>query len=463
MNLQSISMTKIIGFVASVAAAALLAPGAGAQDLIHKAAPQTRPIVIEHATIHTVSSGVIHDGSLWFSGGVIRGIARPGESLVGLFPASPIRINAAGMHVYPGLVSGMTGLGLTEISAVNMTNDSNEQGANTPEVKAVVAINPDSTLFPVARSNGVLVAGVAPGGGTIAGRAGVVRLDGWTWEDMTINDNVGLVISWPRLAPFRSPFLPASFNAKAQLKRSKETLSRIDALFDEAEAYFAARDADPSIPTDVRLDALRSAIEGTSRVFIQASEMEQIESAVSWAVKRGLKPVIVGGNDAPKVAALLKRHDVPVMLSGALRTPSRRDSPYDEAFTAPIALQEAGVAWCISSGGGASNERNLPYQAAASVAYGLDPDAALRAITLSTAEILGVDDAYGSIDEGKSATLFLADGDILDVRTHVLDAFIDGRRIDLRNKQTALRDKYRDKYRQLGLIQTSGDQSGSGG
>lgn len=445
-----------------VAAVSFAGADASAQDLVHKAPPQTRPVVIENATIHTISNGVIENGSLWFEAGVIRGVAGPGEALNANFSAPPVRINAAGMHVYPSLISGMTSLGLTEIGAVEMTNDTNEQGAFTPEAKAVVAINPDSTLIPVARSNGVLVAGVAPGGGTIAGRAGVIRLDGWTWEDMAIDDDAGLVISWPRVRPFRSPFFSSSMSDEEQMKRAKEALGQIDAMFDKAQAYFAARAADPSVPEDVRLEALRGAIEKGEPVFIDASEMEQIQSAVSWAVKRGLHPVIVGGTDAPKTIDILKRHNVPVMLSGAHRTPSRRDSPYDEAYTSAARLQSAGVRWCIESGGGASNERNLPYEVAGYVAYGLDPDAALRAITLSTAEILGVADRYGSIEPGKSATLFIADGDILDVPTHVLDAFIDGRRIDLRNKQTELRDKYLEKYRQLGLIPTSGD-SGSAG
>ncbi len=454
------ALTKTtLSTLAAATALGAVAQAARSQDLIHKAPPQTRPVVIENATIHTVSHGVIENGSLWFEGGVIRGIAREGESLDATFSAPPVRINAAGLHVYPGLVSGLTSLGLTEIGAVDMTNDTNEQGDFTPEVRAVAAINPDSTHFPVARANGVLVAGVAPSGGTVAGRAGVIRLDGWTWEDMTITDNAGLVMSWPRVRPFRSPFLPPSMTEEAQRKRAKKALASIDAFFDKAEAYFRAKEADPSIPTDIRLEALRDAIEGRTPVFINANDMEQIQSAVSWAVKRGLKPVIVGGRDAPKCVDILKKHDVPVLLSGAHRTPSRRDAPYDEAYTSATALEDAGIRWAVVSGGGSSNERNLPYQAAAFVAYGLSPEAALRAITLSTAQILGVDQAYGSIEEGKSATLFIADGDILDVRTHVLDAFIDGRRIDLRNKQTMLRDKYLDKYRQLGLIPTNGDES----
>ena len=201
------------------------------------------------------------------------------------------------------------------------------------------------------------------------------------------------------------------------------------------------------------LSRLRPAIEGRTPVMLDANEMEQIQAAVSWAVDRGLRPVLVGGRDADKVASLLIEHDVPVVVEGTHSLPGRRDAAYDERFTLPARLHEAGLTVCIANGGGSSSERNLPYQAATAVAYGLPHEIGIRAITLTPAEVLGVADQYGSIQSGKSATLIVTDGDPLEITTQVHEAFIDGRRVNLTNKQRELRDKYREKYRQLGEIE----------
>ncbi|MFG0273736.1 MAG: amidohydrolase family protein, partial [Phycisphaerales bacterium] len=360
-------------------------------------------------------------------------------------------IEARGRHVYPGLIGAASSMGLVEIGSLPDTIDSSETGAFTPEVQANTAVNPDSTHIPVARSNGVLLVGVWPGGGSISGRGSVMRMDGWTWEDMTVRADAGLVISWPNMRTVDSPFVRMS--AEQQRQRTDTVIASMNALFDEAEAYFAALEADPTMDIDVRLEGLRPAIEGRTPVMLDANETEQIQAAVSWAVGRGLRPVIVGGRDADKVASLLRRHDVPVIVEGTHSLPGRRDAAYDDAFTLPARLHEAGLTVCISSGGGSSNERNLPYQAATAVAHGLPHDAAIRAITLTAAEVLGVDDEYGSIQSGKSATLILTDGDPLEITTNVHEAFIDGRRVNLTNKQRELRDKYREKYRQIGEIE----------
>ncbi|RMH25260.1 MAG: imidazolonepropionase [Planctomycetota bacterium] len=437
----------------SIAAGAclVLAGAAGAQDLVHKAPPQSRPVVIEHATIHTGTGDVIENGTIVFDDGVITQVVGAGQRV--RTPRNAEVIDATGKHVFPGFVSAVTSLGLVEVNAVRATVDSSEVGAVTPEVRGAVAVNPDSTLIPVARTGGVLTAGVFPSGGAIPGRASVMRLDGWTWEDMTIDDAAGLIINWPRVRPFNSPFVRQS--AEEQRKRSREQIERITTMVDAARAYYAAKDADPTIETDLRFEAMRDAIRGDDPVFLFAQEYEQIVSGISWALDKGLRPILVGGADALLAADLLKSNDIPVILTGTHRLPGRRDAPVEETYTLPIELDAAGVQWCLSTGGGsfgAANERNLPLHAAACVAYGMTPERALRAITLDAARMLGVGDRLGSIERGKAATLVIADAAPLDYTMRAEAAFIDGRRIDLTNKQTELRDKYRDKYRQLGLI-----------
>lgn len=438
--------------LAGALGAVAIAAGAFGQDLTHKVPAQDRPIIIENATVHTVTGNVIQGGSIVFENGVIRQVLGAGERPRVRGDAE--RIDATGKHVYPGFVSAVTGLGLVEVSAVRATVDSSEVGDMTPEVRGAVAVNPDTTLIPVARSNGVLTAGVFPSGGVIPGRASALRLDGWTWEDMAIRDDAGLIINWPNVRPITAPWMNQS--EEEQRKRTAERIANIAEMFESARAYFAAKQADPSLPTDVRFEAMRSAIDGETPVFIFAQEYEQIVSGLTWAIDQNLNPVLIGGRDALLAADLLKANDIPVVLTGTHRLPSRRDAPYDEAYRLPVELENAGVRWCLSTGGGsfgASNERNLPYHAAACVAYGLSPETALRSITIDPAEILGIGGVVGSLEAGKAATLVVADGHPLELTTNVEMAFIDGRRIDLSNKQTKLRDKYRDKYRQLGEIE----------
>ena len=431
---------------------ALTAP-ASAQDLTRTAPPQSVPVYITGATAHTVTGGVIENSVIAFEDGRITLVGSAAEVLPAmLIPAEATVIDATGKHAYPGLIAPATTLGLTEIAAVRATRDHTETGDFTPEVRAASAVNPDSTLIPVARSNGILLFGSFPTGGRVPGRASVMRAEGWTWEDMTVADDAGLIVTWPSVRAGYSRF--GERDAAEQAQRLRDDMDELDAFFDAAEAYHAARAADPGHPADIRLGAMARVLPGDGQrpVFINANDADQITSAVAWCVKRSLKPVIVGGRDAALCAALLAEHDVPVILRGTHVTPKRSDSPYDEPFTTPATLQAAGVRWCMDSADRDGNVRNLPYEAGRAAAFGLDPAAALRSLTLSTAEILGIAADYGSIEVGKSATLFLASGDCLEVTTTIEAAFIDGRAIDLSNKQTHLRDKYREKYRQLGII-----------
>lgn len=427
---------------------------ANAQDLATKAPEQERPIALVGATVHTMAGDVIEDGVVAFVNGDIIGVGARDQG-AGAVPrgARIIDLSGQGLHVYPGLIGANTLMGLMEIGAVRATLDYNEVGDMTPEVRASIAVNPDSTIIPVTRSNGILTVGVLPTGGTIPGRASVLRMDGWTSEDLTIDDDAGVILNWPSVQIQHGWWVRSS--DEEQRERMREQLQRIDEAFDEAEAYLALREADPETPTDLRWEALRGVIEGGDRLLIRANELDQIRSAVTWASGRGYKATIVGGMDAPKCADLLKRHDVWVLVTGTHRLPNRRDDEYDWSYRVPQMLEGAGVTWCLGASGGnfeTPHERNLPYHAATAVAYGLDHDTALEAITIDAAKILGVDDELGSVEIGKAATLIVTDGSPLEITTEITRAFIDGREIDLSNKQTILADKYREKYRQLGLI-----------
>lgn len=429
--------------VALVLGSCSLGAVASAQDLIPKAAPQTAPILIQGATLHTVSGEVIEGGDLLFTDGKITEIG------LGLAASEVQVIDGKGKHVYPGLVAATSTVGLTEIGAVDMTIDTSEAGSLNPEVYAAVAVNPDSWHIPVARRNGVLVAGVFPQGGRVPGRVSAMQMDGWTWEDMALERDAGLSVSWPFMGT-----VPARFRRfRRGSSDPKVEIEKLDDLFAAAKAYLAAKAADETIATDMRYEAMGPVLRAEKPVYISLSSRQQAESALTWANKHGLKPVIVGGGNVMTYVDLLKLHDAMVAINGTFKMPQRRDLSYASTFELPAQLEAAGVRWCMAnSDRDSSNLRNLPYEAAAAVPFGLSREAALRAITLSAAEFLGVADRVGSLEQGKDATLFITDGDPLELTTKIEHAFVQGRQVVLEDKQTGLAAKYRTKYKQQGLI-----------
>ena len=429
----------------------LAAAGASAQSREVPAPPQDHPIVVTGAVVHTVTGPTFASGYVAFNDGRIIDI---GDGEPPTLPWAEI-VDARGLHVYPGLISCETTLGLIETGSISVTRDYSETGDVTPEVRAAVAINPDSDLIPVTRANGILTAMVTPRGGIVSGRSSLIRLDGWTWEQMAIEADAGLVINWPRTEPDlrtsrRREAKPE--NEKEQRKEIGERLEAIERLFDDAIAYYRSADADPKQASDLRYEAMREVIGGLKPVFVRASSRGQIESAVAWAARRNLDIVIVGGREADEAAQLLRTHDVGVIITGLHHLPQHRDDPYDTPFTLPARLYEARIRFAIASGTGSAHERRLNHNAATAVAYGLPYTEALNAVTIRAAEILGLGASHGSLEVGKAATLIVTTGDPLEITTETLVAFIDGRRIDLGNRHKALYEKYLEKYRQLGLI-----------
>ncbi|MDP7070125.1 MAG: amidohydrolase family protein [Phycisphaerales bacterium] len=419
-----------IRYAASVMAAVLICAGSAAgQSRQIPAAPVDGPTILVGGTIHPVTTPPLEDGWIAFEDGRITLVGR-GDSPV-IDNATVIDLN--GRHVYPGLIAADSILGLVETGMAEVTHDHNEHGSYTPEARAIVAINPDSDLIPVTRAAGILTALTVPDGGKLPGQAAVIRLDGWDWEDMAITPSAALVIEWPSISRGG--------------KGSSRQLAEIDSFFEEAEAWLAAADADPSLPRDSRAEAMRAAVQATQPVLIKASTAGQIATAVAWAKQRGLDPIILGGEEADEVASLLIEAGVPVIVRGVHRYPRSRNRDPDEPHTLPVRLRDKGVRFCIAPRDRPAHLRNLPHHAATAVANGLTPDEGLRAVTIDAAEILGVGDQLGSLEPGKAATLIVTTGDPLQIRTRVEQAWIDGRPVDLTSRHTQLRDKYTQKYK----------------
>ncbi|PZR76925.1 MAG: hypothetical protein DLM73_01175 [Chthoniobacterales bacterium] len=363
-------------------------------------------------------------------------------------PAGAEVIDATGKHVYPGLINANTVLGLVEIGAVRATVDVEESGGINPNVRSATSINPDSELIPVARNSGVLTALSVPEGGLLSGQSAVLRLDGWTPEEMTIRSPAAMHLRWPNLTIDRNPHARKSI--KDQQKEIDKAQKQIRDAFQNARAYWQARkNPSPDFKSDLRWDAMMPIFEGKLPLFVHAGTLAQIEAALAWAKEARLKIVLVGGNDAWRVASQLKESDTAVIVGPSTSLPPRRDDAYDSALSNAAKLHEAGVRFCIASNGrGAeTNERNVGYEAALAASLGLPKDEALKAVTLYPAQILGLADRLGSLETGKAATLIVTNGDPLDFPTQVEAAYIDGRKIDLTTRQTRLRDKYREKYK----------------
>lgn len=422
----------------------LLTCSSPASDQI-PAKPQDHPIAITNVTIHPVSGPIIERGTVLFDKGKIVALGN-----IATFPPATEVIDATGKHVYPGLISPDTYIGLTEIGAVRASNDYSEIGRINPNVRAEVAFHPESEIIPVTRANGILTVATAPRGGLISGTGAMMMMDGWTWEDMTLRAPSALYVNWPDMNISRGPRVQQP--EEEQKKQRDKNIRELADAFSDARAYMTAkrsegRDGLPYHEVDARWDAMIPVLEGKVPVVVWAYDMQQIEAAVAWADKEGIRLIIGGGYDAWRVADLLKRKNIPVLAAGTHRMPVRRFEAYDEPFVLPKKLHDAGLQFAIITQDDAAHERSLPYQAARAAAYGLPKDEALKALTLYPAQIFGVADRVGSLETGKDATLIVTNGDPLEIICNVEQAFIQGRKVDLSSRHTMLYEKYKEKYR----------------
>jgi imidazolonepropionase-like amidohydrolase len=408
---------------------------------------QDHPIALVGGTIHTVTGAVIENGTIVFDKGKITAVGTAVS-----MPAGTEKIDVTGKHIYPGLINSASNIGLIEIDAVRSTNDITETGRINSNVRAEVAVNPESELIPTTRANGVTVSHVIPGGPLIAGKTAAMMMDGWTADEMTLKAPVGLYVSWPNMRISRSPFSRQS--EEDQKKAIDNSMKELKNAFDDARAYLKAKKADKeNHQTDLRWEAFAPLFEQKASLIVSANEVSQIQSAVQFAKDQNVRLVIHGGRDSWKVAGLLKDNNVSVIVDPIHDLPNRRSEEYDIPFTVPVKLYNAGVLFSISGGGGGTmNERNIGFQAATASAYGLPKEEALKSITINAAKVIGIDALVGSLETGKDATLIVTTGDPLEIMSNVEMEFIQGKKIDLRSRHTELWKKYEEKYRQMGIV-----------
>jgi len=402
------------------------------------AAAQT--LAIQGGTVHPVS-GPSYSGTVVVRDGLIEAAGAGVEA-----PSDAEVIDATGLHVYPGLFNAFTSVGLVEIGSIAATQDDSELG-DTPHLRALEAVHPASEIIPVTRANGITHVLSAPGGGPWAGQASAILLDGWTVEEMAIAPSVGVVLEWPSLETREFDFSTFSVREKKFSEAKKDYDRTIDELgewIDAARQYdhaLSAAGSGATVEENHALEAVAKLTRGELPLIVLADRARAIRDAVAFAGQHGLRLVLASGRDAAQEAELLAEKGVPVILGAVQALPVQEDDAYDGPFTAPGGLERAGVPIAFGTFD-SSSARVLPYEVATAVAFGLDPEAALRALTLGAAEILGLDDRLGSVDAGKWANLIVTDGDPLEVRTAVRHVIIRGRDVDLANRHSRSYELY---------------------
>lgn len=406
---------------------------------------QSKSVLILNATAHLGNGTIIENSAIGFVDGKINLVAD--ARVIRLASGSyDIIIEASGKHVYPGFIAPNSTLGLVEIDAIKSSDDEDEIGSMNPNVRSIIAYTADSKVIETVRPNGILMAQITPRGGIISGSSSIVQLDAWNWKDAMIKENDGMHMNFP--ATFRrsgSWFEPGSIEPN---KDYAKQILELSTFLSNAKAYLG----ESSKERNLVLEATKGLFDGSQTLFINANEEKQIIDAVQFAKENGVKKmVIVGGYEAYKTAELLQKNNIGVLLKRVHDMPENEDDDVDLPYKSAKLLTDKGVLVGLENSGSMErmNTRNLPFLAGTCAAYGLDKEQALQLITSNTAKILGIDAQCGTLEQGKDATLFISEGDALDMRTNKLtNAFIQGRMISLETHQTRMNEKYKTKYNQ---------------
>jgi imidazolonepropionase-like amidohydrolase len=408
---------------------------------------------IRGGTVVTVSGADIPNGTVVISGGKITAVGGGANVQV---PANAQVINATGLMVYPGMIETGSSIGLSEIGqGAVATVDISEVGSFNPNAQAFYGIDPHSAHIGVARVVGITTVVSRPTGGILSGQAALMNLAGDTPPKMAVIPKLALVVELPRSGFGGRGFARAAAlqqGAPADANRVRQAqMDSLRKLLRDADAYGKAQDAyakDKTIPRpahDVVLESMLPALRGQMPVIFPADRANDIRDAVNFAEEMHLKPIILGGEQSPQVAAFLKQHNVPVVVTAVMHLPSREDDPYDINYSIPAKLSAAGVTFAISTGDKGSEVRTLPYNAGMAAAHGLSKTDALKAVTLWPAQIFGVGDRMGSIEVGKMANIVVTTGDMLEAKVDTKYLFIDGRNVPLDTKHTQLNAQFKDR------------------
>lgn len=419
---------------------------AHSQSNVLPAPKQSQPIAITGATVHVGNGQVLNNATVVMVDGKITAVGANVQ-----IPAGAQKIDAAGKHVYPGLILSSSNLGLVEISSVRATNDVREIGDMNPDVHSITAYNVDSKVINTLRSNGILLANVVPEGGILSGTSSIVQLDAWTNKDAAYKTDEGIHLNMPllmtppnRFGGFGGGVGGPNAQQPDPVKEGLDKIDKIKSFFREAKAFNSETEHSE---TNLKYESVKGLFDKSQKLYVHANTVKQMLVALDFVKEFGFDVVIVGGSESWQIPDLLKQNNVSVILSQMHSLPTSADDDVDQPYKTPFILQKAGVTFAINDEDGSNRGRNLMFNAGTAAAYGLTKEQALQAITLNAAKCLGIDKQTGSIEVGKDANIIISDGDILDMRTsQVTHAFIQGRNIDLNDKQKQLNDRYLKRY-----------------
>ncbi len=415
---------------------------------------QDKSVLIFGGITHVGDGQIINNSVIGFTDGKIDLIASSEENwtdkLLNMFSDSNNKkydtiINASNHHIYPGIIALNSNLGLVEVDAVRASVDDDEAGTYLPEIRSIIAYNAESKAVESMRPNGVLVAQVAPNGGIISGSSSVVQLDAWNWEDAVIKYDQGLHINWPSPYTFGRWWLGEDRGLKANNNYNKQ-VNDLKEFFDKSKANM---NLDKSM--NLKSRAMKAIFEGESTVYLYADDEKEIVDGVLFFKNFDIKKiVIVGASEAKNQLDFIKENNIPVVVKQPYRFPQSVDSDPRETFMLAKKMIDKGILVSIDPSGAPQSRvsiRNLPFYAGSFSSYGIDKEVALSMITLNPAKMLGIDNEFGTLEIGKSATLFISKGDALDIiSNNVTHAFISGRNISLETHQTRLWRRYSNKY-----------------
>ena len=395
-------------------------------------------LLVKNAEIHCGNGQVISKGFLWVKSGKIESIGSMDQ-----MPnvSATQTIDASGKMMYPGLIAMNTGLGLIEIEAVRATADFREVGYFNPNIRSLIAYNTDSEIIPTVKSNGILYAQITPQGGRISGQSSVVRLAADNWEDAQVKADNGIHLNWPNR--YQRSYWWSDNSESGQNKNYHRDLEGLQLFMEGSLSYYQTKER---TQINQRFEAMKGLFDQSKQLYIHTDEAKSIMEAFEFFKKYNIKPVFVGAAEAGKIISYIKENKIQLILINVQSLPNQDDDDIDLPFKLPSLLHSQGISFALSVEG-SWQQRNLMFHAGQAVSFGLDKEAAISAITLFPAQILGIDKEVGSLEKGKKASFILSKGDILDMRTsQVEEAFIDGKPIDLNDKQKDLYKKYKEKF-----------------
>ena len=406
---------------------------------------QNQPVLIYNALIHIGDGNTIEKGFVSFENGKIAEVSSEDLDLESDAYQNYLKINANGNHLYPGLILPNSKVGLEDISAVRATVDHTEVGELNSNIRSLIAFNTDSEIISTFRYNGILLSQVVPDGSFVTGNSSIMMMEGWNWEDAAYKIDDGMHVKWPR-----KTYPPSRWSGQTNFRENpnyKSSVDMINKFLIDSRSYFNLN-GDENKEVNLKLEAMVDVFNGKKKIYLHVGSREQIIESVQMFHKHGINDlVLVGANDALYAIDFIKENNLPVLLNNLHRVPSRNHEDVDLPYKLPYLLQKEGIVVGLTASGSLHSQRNLPFLAGTAAGYGLSKEDALKLITSNNAKILGIDDITGTIKAGKDANIIISKGDILDMKSSVIEyAFITGRMVNLDGKQQILYDRFKRKY-----------------